>query len=166
MNISFRNQNKLSHALNYKICTFSYVFKTRSTRPVKVTFCTILTVYSVLVMYFMYFIFEIGANGKGSIGIGINSRVKEVVNVKATNIIEVQYFLFNVLLLFFLTSVFYATFSTVRLFLSQIFLFHLVLEIFHASNYKNRNQYDCPIYLYIILIIISLQISYYHVYLI
>jgi hypothetical protein len=31
-----------------------------------------------------------GANGKGSIGIGINSRVKEVVNQKASNVIEVR----------------------------------------------------------------------------
>ena len=128
MNISFRNQNKLSHALNYKICTFSYVFKTRSTRPVKVTFCTILTVYCVLIC-FIYFIFEIGANGKGSIGIGINSRVKEVVNIKATNIIEVQYLSFNVLILFFLSSVFYATFSTVRLF--------FVANIFVSFGFRN-----------------------------
>ena len=39
----------------------------------------------------MFYIYKIGANGKGSIGIGINSRVREVVNVKATNLIEVHY---------------------------------------------------------------------------
>lgn len=46
----------------------------------------ILSTFSFLLFYFL----SAGANGKGSIGIGINSRVKEVVNQKASNVIEVS----------------------------------------------------------------------------
>jgi hypothetical protein len=44
-------------------------------------------------LFFSFLLFSFlsaGANGKGSIGIGINSRVKEVVNQKASNVIEVS----------------------------------------------------------------------------
>lgn len=47
--------------------------------------------FYLLFSFFSFFSFQsAGANGKGSIGIGINSRVKEVVNQKASNVIEVS----------------------------------------------------------------------------
>lgn len=45
---------------------------------------------SLFLSFLLFYFLSAGANGKGSIGIGINSRVKEVVNQKASNVIEVS----------------------------------------------------------------------------